>query len=85
MTERGDAEVFQVLVRQVGQNAKINIVLGKVLSVFFEPDLLKPICNLWHRCPTAYVVALATLRRDVRPLGDRVRRQDRAVPKKTRN
>src|SRR6516164_7107341 len=59
MTERGDTEVFQVLVRQVGQNAKINIVLGKALSVLLKPELFEPIRNLLHwRPPTDISLSL---------------------------
>ncbi len=56
MTKRGDPEFLEVLVRQIRQDAKANIVLGKALGVLPETNLVKPVRNLLHalhrRCVT---------------------------------
>src|SRR5271170_1257927 len=49
MTKRGDPEFLEVLVRQIRQDAKANVVLGKALSVLPQPELLQPFCNRLHR------------------------------------
>jgi hypothetical protein len=38
-----------VLIREIGQNCKANVVLGKSLSVLSETQLLQPVSNLLHR------------------------------------
>src|SRR5580693_1367793 len=48
MSER-DAEVFQVLIGQVGENSEIYVVLGKALSVLGHAELFEPVRNLLHR------------------------------------
>jgi hypothetical protein len=49
MTERRNANLFEVLIGQIRQNDKGNVVLGKALSVLPESDGLEPIRNLLHR------------------------------------
>ena len=47
MTERRDANLFKVLIAQVRQNIKGNVILGKALRVVLpETKLLKPVRNL---------------------------------------
>jgi hypothetical protein len=38
-----------VLIREIGQNGKADIVLGKALRVLSETELLKPVSDLLHR------------------------------------
>ena len=45
---KGNAEFFEVLVCQVGQNGSIDIVLGKALRVLPETELFEPVRNLLH-------------------------------------
>src|ERR1700730_18008831 len=49
MTERRDANLFKVLIAQIRQNIKGNVILGKALRVLPETKLLKPVRNLLHR------------------------------------
>ena len=49
MTQRGDPKLFKVLVCQIGQDAELNIVLGKLLSILPKAEPPKPIGNLLHR------------------------------------
>ena len=51
MTERRDANLFKVLIAQIRQNIKGNVILGKALRVLPETRLLKPVRNLLHRGP----------------------------------
>jgi hypothetical protein len=48
MTQR-DPDLFKMLIREIGQNRKANVVLGKALRVLPETELLKPIGDLLHR------------------------------------
>jgi hypothetical protein len=50
MTER-HPNVFEVLIREIGQDGKANVVLGKSLGVLPEPELFEPVCDLLHRGP----------------------------------
>jgi hypothetical protein len=60
MPDRRDANFFEILVAQVTQNIKINIILGKALSVLPETKLFEPFRNLLHQRPS-------TLRAAIRP------------------
>ena len=40
MAERRNADLFEVLIRQVSKDGKIDVVLGKALSVLPEAELL---------------------------------------------
>ena len=44
-----DAYFFQVLIGQISEHREINSVLGKLLRVLPEAQLLKPIGDLLHR------------------------------------
>jgi hypothetical protein len=48
MTERSDANLFEVLIGQVAEYREINVVLGKSLGILPEPQRLKPVRNLLH-------------------------------------
>ena len=50
MTERYP-NVFKVVIRQIGQDGKAEVILGKKLRVLCKTKLLKPIGNLLHRHP----------------------------------
>ena len=49
MAERCNANLFEVLISQISQNDKADVILGKTLSVLPETELLKPVRNLLHR------------------------------------
>ena len=51
MTERRDADLFEVLISEIRQNEKGNVVLGKAVSVLPETKLLEPFDNLLHPGP----------------------------------
>jgi hypothetical protein len=38
-----------VLIREIGQDGKADVVLGKALRVLPKTDLLKPVSDLLHR------------------------------------
>jgi hypothetical protein len=52
MPDRGDANLFEILVGQVTQNLEINIILGKALSVLPETEPFEPVRNLLHQRPS---------------------------------
>lgn len=54
MTERRDADLFEVLIGQIRQQIKGDVVLGKAVSVLPETKHLKPVCNLLHRDPVLF-------------------------------
>jgi len=43
MTERRNANLFEVLIGQIRQDEKANIVLGKPLRVLSETELVEPV------------------------------------------
>ena len=51
MTERYP-DLFKVLIREIGQNGKGNVVLGKAMRVLPETELVEPVRNLLHRGPS---------------------------------
>src|SRR5262245_30473423 len=55
MSERHNANLFEVLIGQVAQNSEVNIVLGKRLNVLGHTELLEPIRNLLHRSAPEYL------------------------------
>jgi hypothetical protein len=46
MTERHNANLFEVLIGQIRQDEKANIVLGKPLRVLSETEPFEPVRNL---------------------------------------
>ena len=59
MTKGRYPEFFQVLVCQIRQNGKANVVLGKALCVLRETKLPKPVRNLLHVAPRVCFVGSA--------------------------
>ena len=49
MTKRHNADLFEVLIGQIRQDDKIDVILGEALSVLPETELFEPVCNLLHR------------------------------------
>ena len=49
MTERRNANLFEVLICQIRQDDKTDVVLSKALRVLSEVELLKPFGDLLHR------------------------------------
>jgi kynureninase len=49
VAERRDANLFEVLICQIRQDDKTNVILGKTPSVLAETEPLEPVCNLLHR------------------------------------
>ena len=58
MAKRRNADLFEVLICQISKDGKIDVVLGKAVSVLPETEPLKPICNLLHGQPHGLLVAL---------------------------
>src|SRR6516225_9218637 len=52
MPERGDTNLFEILIGQVTENIEINIILGKALSVLPKTELFEPVPNLLHQRPS---------------------------------
>ena len=48
MTER-HPNVLEVLIREIRQDGKADVVLGKALCVLSEAELLQPVSDLLHR------------------------------------
>ena len=44
-----DADVLQILVSQIAENAGINIVIGKTQGVLGHAELFEPVRNWLHR------------------------------------
>jgi hypothetical protein len=57
MAKRRNADLFEVLICQISKDGKIDVVLGKALSVLPETELLEPVRNLLHRGRTPRVSA----------------------------
>src|SRR5215831_26576 len=55
MAERHNADLFEVLICEINKDGKIDVVLGKALSVLLETELLEPVRNLLHRGRTPEV------------------------------
>ena len=49
VAERCNANLFEVLICQIRQDDKANVILGKTPSVLAETELFEPVCNLLHR------------------------------------
>ena len=47
MTER-HPNVFEVLIREIGEDGNADVVLGKALCVLSETELLQPVSDLLH-------------------------------------
>ena len=53
MAKRGNTKLFKVLVCQMRQYYKANIVLSKALTVLPKAELLQPVRNLLHHGPAS--------------------------------
>ena len=48
-----DADIFEVLISEVGERLNFDPILGKTLGVLGHAELFEPVCNLLHwRPPT---------------------------------
>ena len=47
MTQR-NAEVLQILIRQIAKNAGINVIFRKAPSILGHAELLEPVLNSLH-------------------------------------
>ena len=54
MAKRRNADLFKVLIAQIWQDGKANIILGKSLSVLPETELTQPVCYLLHSRPPGF-------------------------------
>jgi hypothetical protein len=52
-----DSDVLEVLIRQIGENAEVNPILGKTLRVLGHAELIEPVCNRLHHSPGNIFVA----------------------------
>ena len=48
MTQRHDAEVFQILIGEITKNRAIDIVLGETRSVLGHAEAFEPVRNFLH-------------------------------------
>src|SRR5215472_269226 len=46
---KSDAEIFEMLLGQIGKNENIDLVFGKTISVLGHAELFEPVRNLLHR------------------------------------
>ena len=53
-----NAEILEILIRQVGQDADVNSVLGKTLGVFGHAERGQPVCDRGHHLPPLGVCAM---------------------------
>ena len=49
MTKRRNADLFEVLIGEIRQDDKIDVILGKALRVLPETEFFKPVRSLLHR------------------------------------
>ena len=53
-----DAELLQILIRQIGENTEINSVIGKTLGILGQAKLSEPVLNLLHRGPPKRIILI---------------------------
>jgi hypothetical protein len=51
VTDGHDTKVFEVLIRQITENAAIDVIFGKALGGLGHVELLEPVRNLLHPQP----------------------------------
>jgi hypothetical protein len=51
MAERHNANLFEVLIREVTQDREIDIILGKALGVLRQAETFEPVPNRLHSNP----------------------------------
>src|SRR5262245_26903006 len=84
MPDRRNADLFEILIGQVIQNIKINIVLSKALGVLLHTELFEPVRNMLHRIPLEFDVRSAPAGPCVHPT-KRILATDCFVPRRDRN
>jgi hypothetical protein len=57
-----DAEIFEMLLCQVGKNGNIDLVFGKPLRILGHSEVFEPVRNLLHRGHQGPVVAYLSFR-----------------------
>ena len=72
---QGHPDLSKVLIGQIGQDGKADVVLGKALRVLPETELLKPVSDLLHRGNAPGLSGLTRPHRRVYP--ERVQRWSR--------
>ena len=60
MAEGRNANLFEVVIGQVTQNAEINIILSKALNMLLHTELFEPVRNLLHRGHVEYLSLAST-------------------------
>ena len=46
-----DADFFEILIRQIAQDARIDAVFREALGVLAQADRCKPLCDVLHASP----------------------------------
>ena len=75
VAERGDAELFQIGVGQLGEHAEIDVVVGKALRILGQAEPFEPAGNLLHggslhsRSPAGQVTARRQAEATAYPVG----------------
>ena len=54
-----DAEVLEVLLREVANDGKVDGILGETLGVLAQTDRCEPLCSTCHGIPMAYAMRIA--------------------------
>ena len=70
-----DAELFKILIRQIGEDAEVDPVIGKALCVLPKSDLLKPVGDLLHRGSASNCRAFVRPRWQLYPRSSKCSRQ----------
>ena len=66
MSERPDANLFEVMIVRSPKDREIDIILGKALGVLGHAELVEPVRNFLH-CAASLRWSLGPLRHDIRP------------------
>jgi hypothetical protein len=65
VADRSDADVSQIVGRQLGEHIGVNLVVSELLLVFSEAENVKPFADQPWSCPTWLVEIIAQWRRHV--------------------
>jgi hypothetical protein len=68
---QGHPDLSKVLIGQIGQDGKADVVLGKALRVLPETELLKPVSDLLHGGPSPRGCRAELLDRAMKSLADK--------------
>ena len=74
-----DSDILEVLIRQIGENAEVNPILGKALRVLGHAEFFKPLRNL-RQCGTPPTHFAVLAGKDIRRT---LRRELTAAPRST--